>query len=408
MARAGDKRSAQRAPVIIIKKRKKRGHEGHHGGAWKVAYADFVTAMMAFFLLLWLLNVATSEQKQGVADYFAPASVSKSTSGSGGVLGGKTITTPGAGTSSTSPIQYEPVPGAAPGAAAIQAEDPDAEEPEEPTYQQEKPRDQAELLARLQQLADEFALPGDRPLNTPQDFGRRLDMIRPTYPKPRPDETRFEFQIRLDSAAREMGQPMQRSGETLSEYGERLDAAARGNSRTSGDRAASIREAQRFQAAATEIREAMLADPELQDVAESVLVELIPTGLRVQIIDDESRPMFPAGSSQMFQRTRQLVTTLARVMRALPNKITLTGHTDSRPFRPGAARDNWDLSAERANATRRVLMDAGVAESRFETVAGRSDREPLIKDDPGSPRNRRISILLHRMSPDGADTVTGP
>src|ERR1700761_4037905 len=83
-------------PVIIIRKKKKAGHGGHHGGAWKVAYADFVTAMMAFFLLLWLLNVTTDVQRKGIADYFAPASISKSESGAGGIFGGQTITSNGA------------------------------------------------------------------------------------------------------------------------------------------------------------------------------------------------------------------------------------------------------------------------------------------------------------------------
>src|SRR5580704_3184453 len=79
------------APTIIIKRIKKGGHGGHHGGAWKVAYADFVTAMMAFFLLMWLINTTSPEQKRGIADYFAPASVSETTSGSGGILGGTSL-----------------------------------------------------------------------------------------------------------------------------------------------------------------------------------------------------------------------------------------------------------------------------------------------------------------------------
>ena len=83
------------APTIIIKKIKKGGHGGHHGGAWKVAYADFVTAMMAFFLLMWLINTTSPEQKRGIADYFAPASVSETTSGSGGILGGSSLSTSG-------------------------------------------------------------------------------------------------------------------------------------------------------------------------------------------------------------------------------------------------------------------------------------------------------------------------
>src|ERR1700691_5244598 len=82
-------------PIIIIRKKKKGGHAAHHGGAWKVAYADFVTAMMSFFLLLWLLNVTTDVQKRGIADYFEPTISSKSQSGAGGVLGGETVGSPG-------------------------------------------------------------------------------------------------------------------------------------------------------------------------------------------------------------------------------------------------------------------------------------------------------------------------
>lgn len=92
-------------PVIIIRRKKKGRHAGHHGGAWKVAYADFVTAMMSFFLLLWLLNVTTSDQRKGIADYFAPMSISRSEGGSGGVMGGTSISSPnGAEISPTSPI----------------------------------------------------------------------------------------------------------------------------------------------------------------------------------------------------------------------------------------------------------------------------------------------------------------
>ncbi len=99
---------ADMQPIIIIRKKKKGGGEGHHGGAWKVAYADFVTAMMAFFLLLWLLNVTTDEQRHGIADYFTPASIARSESGAGGMMGGQTITAPGAMISrGTPPIMQE-------------------------------------------------------------------------------------------------------------------------------------------------------------------------------------------------------------------------------------------------------------------------------------------------------------
>src|SRR6202789_3809312 len=95
--------------IIIIRKKRKGGHEGHHGGAWKVAYADFVTAMMAFFLLLWLLNVTTDIQRRGIADYFAPANISKSESGAGGIFGGQTISSSGAEISDKSPPSVQDV-----------------------------------------------------------------------------------------------------------------------------------------------------------------------------------------------------------------------------------------------------------------------------------------------------------
>jgi chemotaxis protein MotB len=102
------------APTIIIKKIKKGGHAGHHGGAWKVAYADFVTAMMAFFLLMWLINTTSPEQKRGIADYFAPASVSETTSGSGGILGGASLASSGAKASGSKDVIQALAPEAPP------------------------------------------------------------------------------------------------------------------------------------------------------------------------------------------------------------------------------------------------------------------------------------------------------
>ncbi|HEY2708626.1 MAG TPA: flagellar motor protein MotB [Caulobacteraceae bacterium] len=102
------------APTIIIKKIKKGGHGGHHGGAWKVAYADFVTAMMAFFLLMWLINTTSPEQKRGIADYFAPASVSQTTSGSGGILGGAALASSGAKSSGSKDVIQALAPDAPP------------------------------------------------------------------------------------------------------------------------------------------------------------------------------------------------------------------------------------------------------------------------------------------------------
>src|SRR3546814_4741852 len=102
--RAGTVAVSGEQPIIIIKRKRRASHGTHHSGAWKVAYADFVTAMMAFFLLLWLLNVTTDEQRNGIADYFEPANIEKDDSGSGGILGGTTVTSPGQPTSTSSTI----------------------------------------------------------------------------------------------------------------------------------------------------------------------------------------------------------------------------------------------------------------------------------------------------------------
>src|SRR6185437_10971961 len=99
---------------IIIKKIKKGGEAGHHGGQWKVAYADFVTAMMAFFLLMWLINTTSPQQKRGIADYFSPASVSQTTSGSGGILGGASLSSSGAKSSGSKDIVQQLAPEAPP------------------------------------------------------------------------------------------------------------------------------------------------------------------------------------------------------------------------------------------------------------------------------------------------------
>lgn len=324
-------------PIII--KKKKGGHGGHHGGAWKVAYADFVTAMMAFFLLLWLLNVTTSDQRKGIADYFAPVSVSRETSGSGGMLGGQTITAPGAQINSTSPMTADvpstPSPNGAGG---------------------EEPMSGAEEVN-----------PGDQ----------------------KPSENRLEYQQRLEQLAKQLGIPGQKAGERLTEFADRVSEATQ-----------QLRDQQsegkQFQQAANEIRQAIQSIPELQPLAQNLMIDQTPEGLRIQIVDQDRVSMFPGGSGQMYPQTKQLVMQVAQALSKLPNKLSISGHTDSVPFSGGTGRDNWDLSAERANATRRALLAGGIPETRVQDVVGRADRDLLVPDQPGSPRNRRISIVLLR------------
>jgi len=302
------------AEVVIIKRSKKGGHEAHHGGAWKVAYADFVTAMMAFFLLLWLLNATTEAQKQGIADYFSPTSLSMSSGGAGGMLGGQTISSPGAMTDRTAvpsvSLELKPTSGATAG---------DAEE-EGGANDKDKSAEQAlaESEAALQKLE--------------------------------------ERQRELENA--------------------------------------------QFEKTEKEIRQAIEETPDLKELKQHLLIDQTPEGLRIQVIDREGKPMYESGSATMLPRTEKLVAKIAVAIKSLPNKVKIAGHTDSTPFKSRRkGYSNWELSGERAQASRRVLIEGGLDPDRITAVEGRAERDPLLPNDTQSPRNRRISILLLRQPP---------
>jgi chemotaxis protein MotB len=296
---------------VIIKRIKKADHGRHHGGAWKVAYADFVTAMMAFFLLLWLLNVTTDEQKRGIADYFEPSITwHKAASGANGVLAGQAVGTEGAQTMAA----------AAPAVSM--------------------PR------ATLRQPADS------------EDLDHQVG-IRQAYQPEHEDQ-------------------------------------AEGPEEFAAERASAEREERQFAAAEFDLRQAIQDLPEANELAESLIIDRTPEGLRIQLVDQERTSMFPLGSSEMRDPARKLMALVAQIVRRLPNKISVTGHTDAMPYAGTRHYSNWELSTDRANASRRQLVANGLPLERIAKVIGVADREPLIADEPGSPRNRRISIVLLR------------
>ena len=285
---------------ILIKKVKKAGGHAHHGGAWKVAYADFVTAMMAFFLLMWLINTTSPEQKRGIADYFAPASISESTSGSGGILGGTALGEDGA-------------QGA--GSQAI-----------------------------IEQMAPESPNPND---------GSQQD------------------------AAKEMSP--EASTEALREAILQREQAA-------------------FASAAQSLRQALQDMPELAELSKNILIDVTPEGLRIQLVDQEGRSMFANGRTEPNDRAKLLLRAVAKIVNQLPNRISIAGHTNASV--DGAKPDgDWQLSAARADASRRVLQSAGVDPDRVYQVSGKANSEPLYPDDPTLAGNRRIAIVLLREAP---------
>lgn len=280
---------ADRLTPIIIKRIKRGGGEGHSGGAWKVAYADFVTAMMAFFLLLWLLNSVTQEQLEGISNYFAPASISATKSGAGGVLGGQSVS--------------QPI------GSLIQSDTPN--------------------------LAVEL-------------------------PPPTP-------------AASEKSVTEQQAEEAIKK-----------------------KEQDQFEEAVKELNNA-IAKAENKDLAKSLIVENTAEGMRIQVVDQDGLAMFPSGSAQMFDHTRKVLQLVADVVKTMPQQISITGHTDAKRFAGGdTGYTNWELSADRANASRRALVQLGVPTERVLKVVGEAEKDPLLADDPDNARNRRIAIVLLR------------
>ncbi len=304
----------QNQPVIIIRKKKRGGHGGHHGGAWKVAYADFVTAMMAFFLLMWLLNMTSPAQRQAIAEYFAPTGISPSNSGAGGVMGGMSVS------SQT-------------GAALTDGAPLDAVDTERATFG-EGEEGEEETQGKNEKGA-----------------GKEDEKLSP------------EERIARDAAS--------------------LATAMK-------------KEEEKFKETEKQIMQAISQTPGLEGLAQHLIIDRTAEGLRIQIVDKDRFSLFPSGSSMPFEKGRDLLRLVGKVIARLSNQISITGHTDSAQFVRSSRRDNWNLSADRANVSRMELLTGGVPEPRIARVVGLADRDPLIPDNPADSRNRRISIVLLR------------
>ncbi len=334
---SGRKRDGKRAVII---RRNEVVEGGHHGGAWKVAYADFVTAMMAFFLLMWLLNATTQEQRRGLADYFSPSShLSQVTSGSGAPLGGRTPNSQGQLTSDQGAIK----------------------------------------LARTQPY----------PVVDDDDTG---DVPTQANPSQLPGtET-------VPSANEGHAQPSPEAAGSRPPQEQENRAEARPPAEKAIKAEIERREKQEFERATQQIRDAVAADPSLADIAKQLAIDITPEGMRIQLLDADRTPMFSTGSSALNDRARALLAKVAPVLLRMPEPIAIAGHTDSAPYH-GGDKSNWDLSAERANTTRRLLVESGLPEERVRSVTGNADRDPLIADDPLAAANRRIAIVLLRKRP---------
>lgn len=287
-------------PIIV--KRVKKNSGSHHGGAWKIAYADFVTAMMAFFLLMWLLGSTAKGDLEGIAEYFrTPLKVAMS--------GGS-----GSGDSSS----------------VIQGGGMD-------------------LTRKDGQL---------RKGNDPE--------LRRTY-NPQPAQ--------------------------LKEVEKEIERV----------------ELERLRALKTRIEKAIDSRPLLKQFKNQLLIDITTEGLRIQIVDEQNRPMFALARAELQPYTKEILLEIGKALNDVPNRISLSGHTDATPYASGEkGYSNWELSADRANASRRVLVAGGMDETKLLRVVGLSSAVLFDKNDPFNPVNRRISIIvMNKKAEESASTDGG-
>jgi chemotaxis protein MotB len=275
--------SKEAKPTIVVRRKKKRGHGGHHGGVWKIAYADFVTAMMAFFLLMWLLGSTAQGDLHGIAEYFrTPLKVA--------LAGGS-----GSGDSSS-------------------------------------------------------ILKGGG-----QDLTRSAGQVKRGEIEP------VRRTINLQAAKAELER----------------------------------RETLKLEALRGKLVAAIDANANLRAFKHQVRIDITPEGLRVQIVDEHNRPMFDTGRALLKDYTREILREIAHVLNDVDHKIALSGHTDAAPYASGEkGYSNWELSADRANASRRELVAAGISENKIIRVVGLAASVPFDPADPFDASNRRISLIV--------------
>ncbi|WP_442798718.1 flagellar motor protein MotB [Pantoea vagans] len=266
--------SKKNGTTIVVRKKRKGKHGGHHGGSWKIAYADFMTAMMAFFLVMWLLSTSSPEARVQIAEYFK------------------------------------------------------------------------------------------MPLSVALANGNKSSMSDSVIPGGGDD-------------------PVKQEGEVFRQMPDKLDHHLK-----TAD--------QNLQALRQKLQSLIQQDPRLSNFQSNLRLSLSENGLMIQITDSRDRPMFKIGSREPEPYMRAILAALAPALNELPNRITLSGHTDSLPYAGGdAAYGNWELSADRANASRRALIMGGLSPGKFLRIIGMADSVSIDSSGQDNPRNRRITILVH-------------
>lgn len=338
---------ARSANTTIIKRIEGDDHDGHHGGAWKVAYADFMTAMMAFFLLLWILSSSDEQKLKGIAEYFTDATQPGGT----GVLDGASIGPPGILSASN---------------GAILARGNEIGELDQTVTAKWEVRDVTDTssAASKTQNRQEEAFNA-----SPEDTHAAALGKEPLF-----DEDALEASARTHETEAKTAADVSRDTRHESPDFQQDET--------------------RFADLQSKVLQAMQENPDLRPLQENLIFKKSEEGLHIQVIDQDRQPMFASGASNMLAATELLIGEIGRALAELPNQLVITGHTDAVPFSTTANYDNWDLSSDRANEARRILMKSGVNPQRLLQVSGKAHTEPLVAESPNDPSNRRISLIL--------------
>jgi chemotaxis protein MotB len=300
MAGVSPSKSEAKARPIYVKRVKKVAG-GHHGGAWKVAYADFVTAMMAFFMVMWLITAVSKDQRAAIFDYFKNPSMEP----------GKSV---------------KPAPGQmGPGGASTSA----------------------------------ISLGGG--LDAPKSSLKKTETIGATVMTSPAPPIDLQSPEEIAKALLEAEKAKEK---------EQLDALMQ------------------------DLKKAVNESQALQPFKDQLLLDITPEGLRIQILDAQNRPMFDLGSSRLKPYTNEILREVTSYLRTVPNRLSITGHTDTTPYAGITGYTNWDLSTDRANAARRALESAGLPTERMARVVGLASSVLFDKENPRGAVNRRISIVV--------------
>ena len=365
-----DKESAGESekPAPIIIKKHIGGHGGGHGGAWKIALADMMTAMMAFFLLMWLLGSTNTDARKSIADYFKQTPLLKmgNNAGSNGVFGGRSMISPEGLPDS---INQTSVVNVMPPTQATGGND-----------------------------RDEGPAGSQSPDGKSKEGEGRSGMAKGPAEGGMVDDA--ELGAQGSDATVQEGQP--KRGESAS------TKSAGGVSDDAAKKAAAEVDQKNFDALQAQVSEALSKDAMLSKIADQVQFVKVKDGLRIEIVDKADFSMFSVGTTRVLPRASALIGELAKAISELPNQVVIRGHTDSLAYALDSEMNNWLLSAERAESTRQLLEKAGVPEGQIARVEGVADTEPYNPKDALDIRNRRISMtLLFRDGEKAAPNLTG-